>query len=203
MFVKVENGSVTQTLGTLPRAHTFTNGDKTGNFDLMSIATQVQEGYYPLIKSKPAYNSNFQRLVLVDYTINTDDVTANYVVEDIPINELRSSKINEVELLLDASLANSTLVFGNSTFNFSEKMAIDAAELRAAITGGLTFPSGFSWTDASGDEVAMDEAGFNLFGQAIAGHKLGLIGTAKVHIANIKALTDLQAIIDYDVTIGW
>lgn len=203
MYAKVENNSVVETMARLPKSHTFADGGKTGNFDIMDSATHLSEGYYPWNDVKPAHNPDTQRLVFNNYVIGADVVTSDYTVEDIPIAELKLSKSLEVQALLDGKLESSQFQFDGVTFNFHPGTAMDAAELKSALLSGLPFQPGLSWTAADGSEYVLTEQSFALFGQTIAGHKLTLIGTAKAHVAAINGLTSAQAVVDYDVTAGW
>lgn len=203
MYAKVENGTVAQTLSRLPKTHTFSDGSKTGNFDAMPVATQVAEGYYPVIENRPTYDVQTQRLAVASDTINAEDVTRNYNAEDIPLSELKATKIAEVELLLSDKLALSQFTYDGETFNFHQQAADDATQLQTLLGIGFQFPIGFSWTKADGDEHPLNQVEFVNFANTLAGHKLGLIGTAKTHVATIKAFTTAAEVVAYDIEAGW
>lgn len=203
MFVKVENGIVVKKTSSLPKAYTFSNGESTGNFDLLDSSVQIAEGYYPLIENKPTYNSNIQKLVLATEVINAENVTHNYAVQDIPIATLKASKFEEIENVLQAKLGLSQFTFDSQVFNFHQQAASDVTQLQTLLGLGAQFPNPFSWTQADGEEYPMDQVAFVQFANALATHKLGLIGTAKFHVASVKALINAQEIYDYDYSGGW
>lgn len=203
MYAKVENGEVVELMQKLPKHHTFANGNRTGNFDIIDTATQVAEGYYPVEDVRPNYNPNTQSLLFARYDIEAAVVKRVYQSANIPLADAKAAKIGDINDLLETKLLNSQFTYGGEVFNFTPSTASEASELRAALSAGMPFPSGFSWTQANGKEMPMDEASFTAFGLTVAGHKLTLVGTAKAHVANVSALTTVAAVADYDESAGW
>lgn len=203
MFAKVENNAVTKYQENLPKAHVFADGSSNGNFDLLDQATQIAEGWYPVEDVKPSFTAEIQRLVLDTTDIQANKVVRTYIVEDIPLAELKAVKFEQIKNLQEEKLNNSTFVFEGEIFSFSKETAENVSQLQAYITSGATFPSPFSWTRTNQTEHPMDQATFTAFGQALAQHKLSIAVAAKTHLATVNALTDAQAIVDYDVTANW
>ena len=203
MFVKVENSEVVEKLAALPKSYRFSDGSSTGNFNLLDSSIQVAEGYYPLVENKPTFNQKTQRLVLGSESIESSQVIHNYVVQDIPLSDLRSGRISEVDILLSDKLSLSQFTFDSQVFNFHQQAANDVTQLQTLLGLGAQFPSPFSWTQADGEEYSMNQVQFISFANTLAAHKLGLIGVAKAHVSAIKAISVAQEIVDYDITAGW
>lgn len=202
MYAQVKNGAVVKELRELPKAHRFSDGRSTGNFDLMDQTTRIDEGFYPLIDNPPAYEAH-QRAEPDGYDIGTDLVTKQYIVEVRPIDELRAEKLRELEMLSAEKLNSGTFQFGGDDFNFSLATASSVSELEASVLAGHSFPTPFSWTNAEGAEVPMDHEQFVQFGLAVRNYKLGIFQQQKIHRAMINGLTDAAAVAAYDLAGGW
>ena len=204
MYAIVENDAVKRYIRELPKQHTFANGGKTGNFDLLDTATQIAEGYYPVVDVRPSVDPRIETLELDSVVIGEDAVTRTYVVVAKDIEVVRTGKIQEIERK-EASLA------GNSLFLYDEKVWTLSAESSQNVDGlqtamslpGATFPSPFSWTDAYGTEVPMTEAYFQGFAGAMLTAKLTISGASKAHVAAVKTLDDALDIANYDYSAGW
>jgi hypothetical protein len=203
MYAKVNEGVVVKVLNTLPKAHTFLDGSKTGNFDIMPDHIHIAEKFYPLVEVKPSYDRRIEDLVVDSDVITSLKVTRTYVTQPKDIDILKSQVIRKIERRRDGLSNQSLFQFSNEVFVFSEEVASNVTELRSLVESGVPFPSPFSWTQEDGTEFPMNEATFISFGQTVGAYKLGLIGAAKTHIAAVNALTSALAVVDYDFSSGW
>lgn len=202
MFVKVENGQIVKRLNAIPKAYTFPNGSKTGNFDIMSDK-QLEEGYYPLEKNKPPYNPKIEHLVRSSINILSDKVIENYTVEAMPLETLKKKKINEIQRYSDSLLKSSLFQHNNHTFTLSKEATVYASELESLSDLTNQFPSPFTWTDTDGVEVSMTKVEFTAFVAALGAQKLTIVTASKTHVGTVQALTDPIQIVNYDYSQGW
>lgn len=202
MFVKVENGQIIKRLKAIPQAYTFSDGSKTGNFDIMSDK-QLEEGFYPLEENKPSYNPKIERLIRSSINILSDRVVENFIVEAIPLETLKKQKINQIQKHSDSLINNSLFRHNNHTFTLSKEATDNASELESLSDLTNQFPDPFTWTDADGVEVSMTKAEFTAFVAALGARKLTIVTVSKTHIGTVQALTDPLQIVDYDYSNGW
>lgn len=202
MYAVVENNEVVKVLHVLPKAYTFANGDKTGNFDLIDSSIQNQEGFYVVEDDKPQPTST-QRLVLDGYTILPTKVVRNYSVEDIPIEELKERKLSSLRETEAEKTSNNTFTFNQVKFNLTEKSIGNAIQMQSLIGIGVPFPENFTWTTADDEEYPMTEEVFTQFATTMAATKLHMIGVGKFHAEMIKSLTNRESVFNYDTMVGW
>ena len=205
MYIKVENGqTVGRPMRKLPQVYNFANGDKTGNFDLLDTATHIAEGFYPLIENNATYDRRIERLNGYTDQINALDVTRTRTKEDIPLDVLKANKCKEIERHEASLLKNSLFQYDSKIWKLTQETAQNVDGLQTAMSlPGATFPSPFSWTDADGNEVAMDQAAFQAFAGAVLTSKLTIAGASKTHVGTVKAQTDPLTVATYDYSAGW
>lgn len=204
MYAFVQNGQVITSSPQVPTSWRFSDGRTTGNFDLLSPAEQIAEGWYPLVEVTPEYDQELQRPGGSLDDIQSAQVVRTVIIEDIPLADLQSARLLELQMLLAGKLSASLLTFNGAAFQFNEQLAANCAQLQTSLSvPGVTFPSPFSWTQAEGAEFPMDQAAFESFAAAVAAFKLGLYAAYKAHAAAIKAQTDRSAVATYDISTGW
>ena len=187
----------------IPQAYTFSDGSTTGNFADMTPEEQKAEGFYPIEEVRPEHDPRIERLEFKEYKTLTDKVQKVFEKVSIDIEVLRNKKLKAIENHKNSLLNNSLFEYNNKIWVFNSEASANASELDAFVVKAGQFPSPFSWTDADGNEVPMDQTYFNAFSIALGTRKLTIIGVAKTHTAQVNALTDALEIFNYDFSTGW
>lgn len=187
----------------LPQSYTFADGSTTGNFRDMPDATHKAEGFYPLEEVKPVFDYRIETLEFCHYEEMATKVKKHYVKVARDIDVLKSKKLQSLERHKESMLGNSLFQHDDHVWLLTLQAANDATQLQTLVGLTAQFPTPFSWTDADGNEVAMDQVQFTQFSTALAAQKLQIIGAAKQHLAAINALTDPLQVVEYDFSSGW
>lgn len=203
MYAIVENGIVKKTIKELPITYTFADGSKTGNFNLVPVETLIAEGFYPMTVEDVSFNPKKQIKAFNGYTVNADNVVKNYIAQDIDLAVLKTQKKAEVERHSHSLITSSKFEFAGDIFSLNPESTDNAVQLDTVIQTTGVFPNPFSWTDAYGIEVAMDQTKFNNFIATLGAYKLGIIVNGKTHKALIDSKTTADEVVDYDFSAGW
>lgn len=210
MYAKIESGSVVDWLNQLPKQHTFADGSKIGNFDILPEAKQVEEGYYPVIDETPVYDATYEELQLGDTMINADNVTRTYVKVLRDLDIMKGEKLDHIEALRQEKLKKGTFTVGapvNDTFVFRNNgegnTTLDVMKAKMAADAGLLDLTSFTWTNSVGEEVVLGVLGFPVFMAAAATYEATIDATAKYKRGEVKALTTQQEVAAYDPKTGW
>lgn len=95
------------------------------------------------------------------------------------------------------------IAYGGSLFDADATALRNIAGWQTQLAAGAVLPEGFVWRDADNVDHPADAAFLNGLGAAITLRGTALYQAAWTHKANIAALTDIDAIIGYDVTANW
>lgn len=187
----------------LPQSYRYSDGRTTGNFADMPDAEHKAEGFYPLEEVKPAFDYRIETLEFDHYEEMATKVKKHYVKVARDIDVLKSKKLQSLERHKESMLGNSLFQHDGHVWLLTLQAANDATQLQTLVGLTAQFPNPFSWTDADGNEVSMNQLSFTQFATALAAQKLQIIGAAKQHLASINALTDPLQVVEYDFSSGW
>jgi hypothetical protein len=131
-----------------------------------------------------------------------DEVVRTHTLALANLARLKDRRRGEIIAKRDAVMAGG-LDFAGSAFDTDAGTVATVNLIASALLDGETLPAGFTWRDRDGAPVAVTDANFQAFRNALArqfalAHKAGAD-----HLAAIEALADAQAVVDYDATTGW
>ena len=135
---------------------------------------------------------------------NTDQDTAPYLISTLkPIEMIKSTKLADLASLRYSKMVGGTTIGGSPilTDDYSQAKITQAwamAQINPAYTTDWksTIDGSVYWSTLNSAQIAA-------IGTAIGSHVSGCFAQEKVHYEAISALTDSQAVIDYDITVGW
>lgn len=137
----------------------------------------------------------------------SDEITGGEVVRThttalANLDRLKDRRRGEIIAKRDGVMAGG-LDFGGSAFDTDAGAVATVNLIASALSDGETLPPGFTWRDRDGVPVAVTDANFKAFRNALARHFALAHKNAADHLAAIAALADGQAVVDYDATLGW
>lgn len=198
-YAKQFNGVWVESVS-LPQQYIFADGSRTGRFDLLDASFHAAEGYYPVSVVAPEHDDKTERLVLAGYELTNGVVVKTMVVEQIPLDELRRTKCNEIQSRVDSLLLNTTFEFDGVEFNLSPAVLDNITQLQTLVSVTGQLPA-LTWTAKDGSEYPLTAANFVPFSLAAASKKLGIVTAGKQHIAAVMNAT-AQEVADYDYNVG-
>lgn len=196
----IKDGQITEV--ELPKVYIFSDGSQTGNFDIMGESVHRQEGFFPLEEDRPTPNHGIERVVFDHYEEQATKVVARYRIAAVSIEELKANKCLDIEDKEQELLRRSFFDWSDHTFVLNEE-AVNNVVQQKTLNQLKPMNPMFSWTDADGEEVPMNQLQFEDFAKTIGGAKERIIGAKKYHTQQVKALTEPQAVYDYDFSQGW
>ena len=116
---------------------------------------------------------------------------------------MKNNKKSEIDRYTDSLVSNSKFEFDSDIFTLNLATPDNAVQLDTVIQSTGVFPDPFSWTDAYGVEVVMNQAKFQSFIAALGAYKLGLITNGKIHKAHVDSKTTADEVVNYDFSTGW
>lgn len=203
-FAKVVNGSVVKVFKNL-KNYTFSDGRSTANFDKLAVNVQISEGLYPVVDNFVIFNPAKEITFESSYTINSDHVVRNWAKSPILLDEIKRAKIEELREIRQNLFRGSSFVYEENEFLFDAELLDNADQLQGWLSlPGASFGSGTAFTRKDGEEVFFATVGaFRQFALALGQRKKAIFENEKVHKATIKALTDADSVLAYDISTGW
>lgn len=107
-FVKVINGLPTGTPFTLPTNYLTDDGNIIPNVALLPPEEKLIAGLWPVGEAIPTFDARYQTIE-PDYILNTDHVLLVYVVNNIPLDELKQTAIKKAYAKCAATLDAQTV----------------------------------------------------------------------------------------------
>lgn len=129
---------------------------------------------------KPVYDSYYQHIV--------EQADGTYLVEDLPLNNVKARKKDEINIIRDNKETEGFL-HGGAPFDSNQRSADRIQIATIAANSSLLNQMAFSieWTDASNDEHALDAQGMLGLTQSFAEHGKALHERAKALKAQVDA----------------
>lgn len=134
--------------------------------------------------------------------IQVDEVVRAHTTAPRTSDQLKDRRRTEILAKRDAVMAGG-IDFSGSAFNTDAGTVATINLIATALLDGETLPANFTWRDRDGTPVAVPDANFKAFRNALARHFALASKNADDHLAALAALADAQAVIDYDFTTGW
>lgn len=159
-------------------------------------------GVYPMIRA-----SGIEADYYANSAANTWTFSNNQFIEgNVPV--LKSADIVKHKRLGELAIKAQSVRSGGITV-LTKNIATDEHTIHkinlisSALTAGEPYPTSIPFYTMEGDKVAVNEANFAVLTKAMAVHMINVDKNLDTHEDAINALTDAQAIIDYDITTGW
>lgn len=195
MYIQEINNEIKE-LSELPKQYVFADGSRTGSFHLMDAAILEAEGFFPVEITAANYDP-LKEYVVPQYTKNGNKYIKSYAKVAIDIDMIKERKISEIQNHFSSLIESFTIDYKSTQFTINQETLNNITELQSLVSITGQFPNPFSWTDATGQEVAFTQAEFNNFVQIAGIQKLSYVSTVKTHVATVKALQTVDEILDY------
>lgn len=219
-YARIENNQVVvyqdipqQWVFTNPNCDMYEKGASTGNFKQMPVSFHLSEGFLPLVDVQPEYNPATQRLTDNGYSVESDKVIKEYLVEDIPqaeIDAINSSRLenaknnlkSQVETMRDNILAQG-FTFQEKTYSCDLISRTNLALVNSFIQANQSVPEGFGWkANGENQPTAMDLLTFSALVSA-AGDFCNEIYTKAFSLKQeIEALSTLEGVSQFSINFG-
>lgn len=198
-YAKIENGAIAKT-GPRPRWYSSADGAPLSDDELRD------HGYLPVVYSTPEHDARLQRVSLSpqsEWAIETKRVVAAYTVQDIPIEQVRESKLQEAtDMRWQVMTGGMTLPGGIQVgTTIDDQNRITSVVANAALAGltdvdSVDFKATSGWVSITIAEVKGIAGAIGQFVQACYSAERG-------HHDAIEALETREAIAAYDTGQGW
>ena len=165
------------------------------NDDNEVIFMNSENSIYELVDNAPAFNDAKQYLTS-ELSIEGEFCTIQYTVNDIPLEQLKSTRLAELSFLRDKAEGEGFEYQGDK-FGYNEGRQTG---MLIAITSGAYTADTFSWDTITGETKTYPLDEFLSWYQAGVTRLLTIGEMKKVHEANINALTTADEILAYDST---
>ncbi len=171
-----------------------------------AIFSRWTSGALRAIGWPPFREAGFDRTVYrstgTEDAIQGDEVVRTHTTALANLDRLKDRRRGEIIALRDAVMAGG-LDFGGAAFDTDPGTVATVNLIATALLDGETLPPGFTWRDRDGVAVAVTDANFKAFRNALARQFALTHKNADEHLPAVAALADAQAAADYDVTTGW
>ena len=131
-----------------------------------------------------------------------DEVTRTFTTVLANLDRLKDHRRAEIIAKRNGVMAGG-LDFSGAAYDTDPGTVATINLIASALLDGETLPAGFTWRDRDGVPVAVTDANFKAFRNALALQFVLAHKAAADHLAAIAALADGQAAIDYDATTDW
>lgn len=205
MFVKVDKktNAILGTMKTLPKQYTFSDGRRTGNFDIAKPEVYMEEGFYPLVVKKDNYNPEYQALVKeVSFDAEGKVGTLHYIAADISVENIKhkkgkilSEKRNSKELT--ACTYKEKLIYCNEKSLNAVARKISALSLNSGFEGEVT------WYCDDGDTLLLNLDELKELQVILEERDQHLRDTKASFKAAIETLSSSKDVSEYDIEGGW
>lgn len=148
------------------------------------------------------YDRTILRSLGTDDLIQGFEVIRTHTTALANLDRLKDKRRAEIIATRDGVMAGG-LDFGGSAFETDTGTVATINLIASALLDGETLPPGFTWRDRLGVPVAVTDANFKAFRNALARQFALAHKNAADHLAAIDALAEGQPVVDYDITTGW
>jgi len=173
------------------------NGIK--NFNFLSNEELKTHGWYPVIEVNSQYDPRYQTRSKSQLDFDGEQITATYVVTDIPIETVREKKIKELAQKR-WEVETSGIDLGDSTILTDRESQAQISSAYAAAKNGLltslNFKSANGWIVLTSEQMIY-------IGEAVYTHVQNCFNKEKEHYDNIMNLQTSLEIVEYNIEEGW
>ncbi|EBG5297361.1 DUF4376 domain-containing protein [Salmonella enterica subsp. enterica] len=122
-------------------------------------------------------------------------------VDSLVINDIKKSKSQQIKAHRDDVTADYIVIDGNH-FHSDANSRIQQMSL-TRMGQAQQIPAGLMWQTKNNGLIELTNDIAAQFETVTVDHDMRLFANAQRHIAEVEALEDIQAVIDYDYSSGW
>ncbi len=169
-------------------------------FSRWTPAELLAIGWPPFRESR--FDQTVYRSTGTGDAITGDEVIRSHTTTLASLGRLKDHRRVEIIARRDAVMGGG-LDFGGSAFDTDPGTVATVNLIATALLDGETLPPSFTWRDRDGAPVAVPDTAFKNFRNALARHFALAHKNADDHLTAIGALSEAQAVVDYDASTGW
>jgi len=162
----------------------------------------VALGWLPLVPSAIIPRDPYETIASTTYTINGAQVDETIVLNPLVLSDVIADKIDIISSYAD-DWSNGTFAFNGHTWVGDAVARQNLTGMTSAVANGVAIPAGFVWHDSTGVAVPLTATELVQMGATMLNWVNTTYQVSYFHITQVQALTNIDAVIAYDHTLGW